>query len=70
MQKISMRRASAAVIIRDEPTARLAETMDCNRHMLSVIAAILVPLSLLTGLLGIVVIGIAAYLLMRGLRWI
>jgi zinc transporter len=47
-----------AAIIQDELTTRLAETMNRNMYMLSVIAAIFLPLSLLTGLLGINVGGI------------
>lgn len=80
-----------AAIIQDELTTRLAETMNRNMYMLSIIAAIFLPLSLLTGLLGInvggipgvewkwaftivavgvLVIGIAGFLLMRRLRWV
>lgn len=47
-----------AVIIQDELTTWLAETMNRNMYVLSVIAAIFLPLSLLTGLLGINVGGI------------
>ncbi len=47
-----------AAIIQDELTTRLAETMNRNMYVLSVIAAIFLPLSLLTGLLGINVGGI------------
>ncbi len=47
-----------AAIIQDELTTRLAETMNRNMYVLSIIAAIFLPLSLLTGLLGINVGGI------------
>jgi zinc transporter len=47
-----------AAIIQDELTTRLAEAMNRNMYMLSIIAAIFLPLSLLTGLLGINVGGI------------
>ncbi len=47
-----------AAIIQDELTTRLAEAMNHNMYVLSIIAAIFLPLSLLTGLLGINVGGI------------
>jgi zinc transporter len=47
-----------AAIVQDELTTRLTEQMNRNMYILSVIAAIFLPLSLLTGLLGINVAGI------------
>ncbi len=47
-----------AAIVQDELTTRLTETMNRNMYVLSIIAAIFLPLSLLTGLLGINVAGI------------
>lgn len=47
-----------AAIAQDDLTMRLSERMNNNMYVLSVIAAIFLPLSLLTGLLGINVGGI------------
>lgn len=47
-----------ASIVQDELTTRLSEQMNRNIYVLSVIAGIFLPLSLLTGLLGINVGGI------------
>lgn len=47
-----------AAILQDELSTRLGEQMNRNMYVLSVIAAIFLPLSLLTGLLGINVAGI------------
>jgi zinc transporter len=47
-----------ASIVQDELTTRLGEQMNRNMYVLSVIAGIFLPLSLLTGLLGINVAGI------------
>jgi len=47
-----------AAIIQDELTTRLSEQMNRNMYVLSVIAGIFLPLTLLTGLLGINVGGI------------
>lgn len=47
-----------AAIIQDELTTRLGEQMNRNMYVLSIIAGIFLPLSLLTGLLGINVGGI------------
>jgi zinc transporter len=47
-----------AAIAQDELESRLAEQMNKNMYVLSVVAAIFLPLSLLTGLLGINVLGI------------
>lgn len=47
-----------ASIVQDELTTRLGERMNKNMYVLSVIAGIFLPLSLLTGLLGINVAGI------------
>ena len=80
-----------AAVVQDELSSRLAERLNNNTYVLSVIAAIFLPLSLLTGLLGInvggipgekasvafwvvtagiVVIGIAEYLLLKKRKWI
>lgn len=47
-----------AAVVQDELSSRLAERLNRNTYVLSVIAAIFLPLSLLTGLLGINVGGI------------
>jgi zinc transporter len=47
-----------AAIIQDELATRLGEQMNRNMYVLSVIAGIFLPLSLITGLLGINVAGI------------
>lgn len=47
-----------AAVVQDELSSRLAERLNSNTYVLSVIAAIFLPLSLLTGLLGINVGGI------------
>lgn len=47
-----------AAVVQDELSSRLAERLNKNTYVLSVIAAIFLPLSLLTGLLGINVGGI------------
>lgn len=47
-----------ASIVQDELTTRLTEQMNKNMYVISIIAAIFLPLSLLTGLLGINVGGI------------
>jgi zinc transporter len=47
-----------AAIAHDELESRLAEQMNKNMYVLSVVAAIFLPLGLLTGLLGINVLGI------------
>jgi zinc transporter len=47
-----------AQIIKDELTNALSDKMNKNMYMLSVIAAIFLPLGFLTGLLGINVGGI------------
>lgn len=47
-----------ASIVQDELTTRLTEQMNRNMYVISIIAAIFLPLSLLTGLLGINVAGI------------
>lgn len=47
-----------AQVIQDELSARLSEQMNRNMYLLSVVATILLPLSFLTGLLGINVGGI------------
>ena len=47
-----------AALIQDELTSRLSEAMNRNMYVLSLIAGIFLPLSLITGLLGINVAGI------------
>lgn len=47
-----------AAVVQDELSSRLAERLNKNTYVLSVIAAIFLPLGLLTGLLGINVGGI------------
>ena len=47
-----------AAVVQDELSSRLAERLNKNTYVLSIIAAIFLPLSLLTGLLGINVGGI------------
>lgn len=47
-----------AAIVQDELTTSLTEQMNRNMYVLSVIAAIFLPLSLVTGLLGVNVAGI------------
>ncbi len=47
-----------AAVVQDELSSRLAERLNNNTYVLSVIAAIFLPLGLLTGLLGINVGGI------------
>lgn len=47
-----------AAVVQDELTNRLSEQMNRNMYLLSVVAAIMLPLGLLTGLLGINVGGI------------
>ncbi len=47
-----------AAVAQDELESRLAEQLNRNMYVLSVVAAIFLPLSLLTGLLGINVLGI------------
>jgi len=47
-----------AAIIQDELSTRLSEQMNRNMYVLSVIAGIFLPLTLITGLLGINVAGI------------
>ena len=47
-----------AAIVQDELTTRLSEQMNRNMYVLSVIAGVFLPLTLLTGLLGINVGGI------------
>lgn len=47
-----------AAIIQDELTTRLSEQMNRNMYVLSVIAGIFLPLTVITGLLGINVAGI------------
>ena len=47
-----------AAVIRDELEGRLAEQMNKTMYVLSIVAAIFLPLGLLTGLLGINVGGI------------
>jgi zinc transporter len=47
-----------AAIVQDELTTRLSEQMNRNMYVLSIIAGIFLPLTLLTGLLGINVGGI------------
>ena len=47
-----------AAIVQDELTTRLGEQMNRNIYVLSVVAGIFLPLTLLTGLLGINVAGI------------
>lgn len=47
-----------AAIVQDELASRLGEQMNRNMYILSVIAGIFLPLSLITGLLGINVAGI------------
>jgi zinc transporter len=47
-----------AAVVQDELSSRLAERLNKNTYVLSVIAAIFLPLSLLTGVLGINVGGI------------
>jgi zinc transporter len=42
-----------ALVIKDDVTNRLAETMNRNMYIISIIAAIFLPLSFVTGLLGI-----------------
>ena len=42
-----------AAVVQDELASRLAERLNNNTYVLSVIAAIFLPLGLLTGLLGI-----------------
>ncbi|MDX1581577.1 MAG: CorA family divalent cation transporter, partial [Alphaproteobacteria bacterium] len=42
-----------AAVVQDELSSRLAERLNNNTYVLSVIAAIFLPLGLLTGLLGI-----------------
>ncbi|MEX2455103.1 MAG: zinc transporter ZntB [Rhodospirillaceae bacterium] len=53
-----------AAVIQDELSSRLAERLNNNTYVLSVIAAIFLPLGLLTGLLGINVGG------MPGADWV
>ncbi|UCE32538.1 MAG: zinc transporter ZntB [Burkholderiales bacterium] len=80
-----------AVIVQDELATRLSEQMNRNTYVLSVIAAIFLPLGLLTGLLGInvggipgadkqwafaqvtvgiVVVGVLEFLILRRMRWV
>jgi zinc transporter len=80
-----------AAIVQDELTTRLSEQMNLNMYALSIIAGIFLPLSLITGLLGInvggipgekwpwaflvvavglILIGLIEYLLIRRLKWI
>ncbi len=80
-----------AAVVQDELSSRLAERLNKNTYVLSVIAAIFLPLGLLTGLLGInvggipgekwewsfstvalglVVLGVVEYWLLKKLRWI
>lgn len=47
-----------AAVLQDELTNRLSEAMNRNTYMLTVVAGVFLPLSLLTGLLGINVAGI------------
>jgi len=47
-----------AAVVQDELSSCLAERLNKNTYLLSIIAAIFMPLSLLTGLLGINVGGI------------
>lgn len=47
-----------AMLLHEEVSARIAEQMNRNMYVLSVVAAIFLPLSLITGLLGINVAGI------------
>jgi zinc transporter len=47
-----------AAVVQDELASRISETMNRNTYVLSLIAGIFLPLSLLTGLLGINVAGI------------
>jgi zinc transporter len=42
-----------AAVLHEELSARLAETMNKNMYLLSIVAAIFLPLGLLTGLFGI-----------------
>jgi zinc transporter len=57
VEDIDMARERAAVI-QDELTSNLSERMNKNMYVLSIIAAIFLPLTLITGLLGINVAGI------------
>lgn len=80
-----------AAVVQDELSSRLAERLNKNTYVLSVIAAIFLPLSLLTGLLGInvggipgekaaiafplvavglLVLGIVEFWLLKRLKWI
>ncbi|MBT5413676.1 MAG: hypothetical protein HOH66_06290 [Rhodospirillaceae bacterium] len=47
-----------AAILRDEAISHLSERMNRNMYVLSIVATIMLPLSLVTGLLGINVDGI------------
>jgi zinc transporter len=47
-----------AAVVQDELASRISETMNRNTYVLSLVAGIFLPLSLLTGLLGINVAGI------------
>jgi len=80
-----------AAVVQDELSSRLAERLNKNTYVLSIIAAIFLPLSLLTGLLGInvggipgekwqwsftavtvgiFVLGLIEYWLLKKLKWI
>lgn len=80
-----------AAVVQDELSSRLAERLNRNTYVLSIIAAIFLPLSLLTGLLGInvggipgekwpwsfasvtvgiLVLGVIEYWLLKRLKWI
>lgn len=58
-----------AAVVQDEIASRLAERLNKNTYVLSVIAAIFLPLSLLTGLLGINVGGMPGEK-MAGAFWV
>ena len=47
-----------AAVVQDELASRISETMNRNTYVLSIVAGVFLPLSLLTGLLGINVAGI------------
>jgi zinc transporter len=47
-----------AAVVQDELASRISETMNRNTYVLSLIAGVFLPLSLLTGLLGVNVAGI------------
>ena len=58
MSKRWTKRAKRGSVTHDELSSRLSEQMNRNMYLLSMVAAIFLPLGLITGLLGINVGGI------------